>query len=371
MASIFASRSQASQIAPTTPNARNNPDDVNASNLPDTNGRYPKRKRATVKYTLSDSEQDSSDSEAEYIFSKRVRKTISNRPLPKRKIFPFLSLPAELRNKIYKECLCDAHLDPNGGPPAIWMQSKQRAYRRGLKRTVPEDEDWANYNYGERYGGRGYAYSSRRRAGSPADSDDDAEGGKPGDKILSVHLLAVCKQIYAEAAPFIYGQKLVFASTGALVSFGAALSERTAKLIRHVEVKSWGLSRTHKNVPYLAFTLLAAKGVTNLETLSLNCSLGYFYSYSWRSTGKSTAIPKRVARQVYRHCYPWLEAVAADRMAKSDDPEALYAGVNILQIHANNLKEGQSYGAKLELKDVKDEVEMYRKELKKLMRSHA
>lgn len=142
-----------------------------------------------------------------------------------------------------------------------------------------------------------------------------------------------------------YNRKFVFTCPEALSAFAAQLSPSTAKLVRHIELCSWGTSRSRKNCGYMAMTLLGAKGVTNLEILNLNCSLGYDYSYN-RNEGEAPRIMKRLARKVYRDFYVWLEAVGHS----SGEWDK---GVRVLTFNGE--------------KAFQDGMEIYQKELKRLL----
>lgn len=60
-------------------------------------------------------------------------KAISNKPLPKKKIFPFAKLPAEIKNQIYDLTL----KDENG----IYLALKIKAYRRTIIRSTQAMND--------------------------------------------------------------------------------------------------------------------------------------------------------------------------------------------------------------------------------------
>lgn len=109
-------------------------------------------------------------------------------------------------------------------------------------------------------------------------------------------------------------------------------------------------------------SMLAAKGVTNLTNLHINCSMGFFYSRrSWRTpTGiqwKETSPAKKIARKVYRDCYLWLEAMGS---CYGD----LYKGLEVLRLNGNMF-----VGREETWENVKDEDKvMYQEELRRLLR---
>lgn len=151
-----------------------------------------------------------------------------------------------------------------------------------------------------------------------------------------------------------YNRTLVFSDAEAVFAFAASLSPRTAKLIRSIEIRHWGLTRSRKTRGYTAMSMLAAKGVTNLESLYINCTLGWFRNYSY-SSRELAPLPKRVAKKAYRDCHLWLEAVG---VAHGD----MYKGVNVLRVNPEYLNYGPSE---------EEDTEVFQKELKRLLREGA
>jgi hypothetical protein len=111
-------------------------------------------------------------------------------------------------------------------------------------------------------------------------------------------LLALNHQIYSEAQPILYSSNaFILEDTTALHNFLADIGSRNTVALADITIKQWGYSAAHKALNYPAFTLLA--GAVNLRRLHLDCLMG-------RSTD-----PKRVAMQVYRSSFHWLEAVGS------------------------------------------------------------
>ncbi|ORY18937.1 hypothetical protein BCR34DRAFT_258853 [Clohesyomyces aquaticus] len=352
---------------------------------PATTSRYPKRKRDQVRYNdaveeESESGDDSEDSDtgsdvSEYANSRKRTKTRktqagSFKPLPKHKIFPFLSLPAELRNRIYDECLPDTtRVDRNGvrfrDQKELWFCSKSRFYRRGVQYINELDEDQVDTLS---YGGAYYVSRNRQRRGRgrwpyqggtgrgriSRNTDENSEDEKklPKPRGLCMPLLAVCKQIYHEAAPLLYSQNLVFTDSAAMMNFASRLSPRTALLLRNIRIQNWISTRSRKSTRFAAMAVLAAKGATNLEGFHIENRIGWFSTgWSSRTAEREQKIPKRVARQVYRDCYPWLEAVMA---AKGAD-----FAIDVLGISEENFQYWNG--------DFGDAMKMYKRELRRLL----
>ncbi|KAF2086261.1 hypothetical protein K490DRAFT_57899 [Saccharata proteae CBS 121410] len=192
--------------------------------------RSSKRKRAPVSYLEIDSQEVDSyadgdlhdeDYQSSVVKSSKrnnnnkKRKTTTSRS--SKKPFPFLRLPAEIRNQIYEYCLSD----PNG----LHLRS---TIRIGHRRTV------------------------RRHPAGPK---------------LSPALLAVNKQMHAEARSFLYPDVISLENSTALHHFVANLS-------RHC---------------------------TNVARIEIDCSI------SMCGVG-----PKQVAHRIYRDTYRWLEAVGRE-----------------------------------------------------------
>jgi hypothetical protein len=257
--------------------------------------------------------------------------------------------------------------EAKGEQGTIWFRSKQRAYRRSIEQFIPNEEELQQMEDGvphrrnqfiRRGTGRG------RPVPVPVQNNDDEEDdeeipGKAADKRLGMNILALNQALYSEAAPMVYRQRLVFADTVALMAFASLLSPRTAKLIRHIEVRDWNLTRSRKSMGFIAMSMLAAKGVTNLEKLHINCTIGYFRSYR-RTEQEATSVSKRVARKIYRDCFLWLETVGR---AKLLEGESRWAGIDVLDVNEDNFEQYFSSTDALE-----EGKTTFKKELKRLLR---
>ncbi|KAL5407905.1 hypothetical protein PMIN06_007052 [Paraphaeosphaeria minitans] len=339
--------------------------------------RYPKRKRAEVHYRYEDAEITDDDSELEYMPVKRVRNT---RPPPKHKIFPFMSLPAELRNRIYEECLPSPTKLPDsygGNREGIWLSSKQRCYKRTVAYVSSFDETELEYlkhgsgfiaraTRGGTSRGHGRGWASNLPGNDHDNSESENEEPQTGPKTFSFNILSVCKKIYDEAAPMMYARPLVFTDVDGLFGFAAQLSPRTAKLIRSIEVRCWNPAPSRKSRGHNALAMLAAKGVTDLTSLFVNCSMGYFinrshYDFHARlGKRRATPTPKKIARKVYRDCHLWLEAMGSAH-------GSLYKGAEVLQLSGEMFWRGGGTWAEVEEED----KVMYKKELRRLLREGA
>lgn len=233
----------------------------------------------------------------ELIAAQKRRSAPSSKPLPKRKIFPFLQLPAEIRNIIYENCLSD--------PAGIYLEATTKKYRRTVQRC-PEDRFR-------------YFPAMPDSDDGASDSGDEEKGprkeSRPGMRRLVPSLLAVCKQINQEGRDILYGNHFYLADTLAMHSFLVDLTPRGASLLKQITLICWGQGRgIHKAYNHAGFAALAS--ATNLEKFKVH---GY---RGWSADSKS------VARTFYRDAFPWLEAVGAAK-GKLD------AAVDIIEVRVS------------------------------------
>ncbi|KAF3053907.1 hypothetical protein E8E11_011781 [Didymella keratinophila] len=255
-------------------------------------GRYSKRKRTQVNYRMEELDFEDSDfeSEGEVARAKKQRKTAASRPLPKRKIFPFFQLPAEIRNMIYSYALVD--------PSGIKFVAVQRHKRRCVQRVSEKT----------------FRQISRRSYYQSNTINDDADEQAVE---LVPSLLAVNKQIHREGCDILYSNELVFADPIALYAFMLNIGRGGSVLrIKTMRLKGWGYGRTSKAYNNSCFTSL--RDAENLEKFYIDCSVGWYRQ------------PKNAAQQIYRDAHGWLEDVARVK-GKFD------AALEILEVSAESL----------------------------------
>ncbi|CAD0089027.1 unnamed protein product [Aureobasidium vineae] len=272
------------------------------------------RKRARVSYvepTEFDIESDAdsgynSDSSVEW--GSRAKQTKRPRKEKPVKPFPFLSLPTELRNKIYLLALED--------PDGMVLKEGWRAYRR-----VPQRGQYHGYNNKDRYAGLANLVATR--------SLDPQGNDTPNSTVCTLlpSLLAVSKQIYAEAAAILYAQPLHFENTTALHSFLAPLSSQTAFLIRSITIhtyETWGRG-IRKAMNVSALTLL--RSCSNLQTLRIEAFDHYDHwgRYGARPSPQEAGKREgsRIAQQIYRDAAFWLDTINADKALQILDLKGL------------------------------------------------
>ncbi|KAJ8113395.1 hypothetical protein OPT61_g4466 [Boeremia exigua] len=251
-------------------------------------GRYSKRKRTQVNYRMEEMDVDETENEweeeeavkpkvrrfsrgrpAALTFLQKQRRTAASRPLPKHKVFPFLELPAEIRNMIYSYALTDA------------LGMKFVAVQRHRRRCV---ERVSSKTFSQVLGHRSYYHSNTIND----DADEQAA-------VLVPSLLAVNKQTYQEGRDFLYGNELIFADTIALYAFMINLGPAGACHLKKIRLTGWGHGRTSKAYNNACFAVLV--WATNLEKFYIDSTI------NWCTR------PKTAAQQIYRDAFPWLEAV--------------------------------------------------------------
>jgi hypothetical protein len=228
---------------------------------------------------------------------KRAKSTLKPK---KEKRFRFLDLPPKLRDMIYEMTLSDVN-----GVSLIGYQSGHRHIaRRGPVYSMD------HYISGWR----------RRRCGR---GDRNHQQVSPITTSFVPALLAVNKQINAEAINYLYGHDFAFADSSALHSFLATIGHGNQQRLTNIEVKSWGHSGVGKGNNHASLTLLA--GATNLKSLSLSCDVSYYSNK-----------PGRIAARVFGDAHRFLEAYGAAHGKKD-------AAVDILKLDESNFADwGQS-----------------------------
>ncbi|KNG47832.1 hypothetical protein DDE82_005060 [Stemphylium lycopersici] len=298
-------------------------------------GRYSKRKRTQVTYHLDDLAY--SDAESDYESPQtKVRRTINyqkpkatkmSKRLPKHKTFPFMQLPAEIRNMIYGYTLND----PDGINLAGTFKHRRRTVQRISEKCQSENS-----------GGRMYPklYLTEQLCKA---YEDPAP--------LTPALLAVSKQIYQEGIDVLYGNEFIFTDSFALYSFMLNLGPVGAKHVKSVHILGWHDGRAMKAYNHSCFATLA--WATNLTALHIDAPMG-----SYRAS-------KDGALQLYRDAFPWLEAVGAAK-GKPD------AALDLLQLGENCFSERWSlYGARTRRPDHDEErIERFKDALRKLLGAH-
>ena len=135
----------------------------------------------------------------------------------------------------------------------------------------------------------------------------------------------------------------------ALLAWLNQIGSQHIKMLRDLTINQWCGGRAHKSINFPALAMLIP--ATGLRRLNIACTVGYFSSYGWRN-GKKQEIAHRVARKVFRDCYPFLEAVGR---AKGD----MAAAVKLVVIDEHNFSQASG--------DTETELASFQKELRRLL----
>ena len=145
-------------------------------------------------------------------------------------------------------------------------------------------------------------------------AQDSDESESP--TVLVPALLAVNREIHAEASALLYKQPFRFENTSALYYFLATAGPSNRAMLEDISIHGWGHTKAHKALNHPAFTMLG--DTPNLKRLSMDCDMG------WHDT------PKRVAQRLFRSAHVWFEAVGTATGRKD-------AGIKIIDVADSNL----------------------------------
>ena len=228
-----------------------------------------------------------------------------------------MSLPAELRNQIYALALTDLNA-------CICLVSKTKRYRRTVQLVSDQRNDY--------------------RPHTPSQSSEGTDDVTFPD--LVPNLLLLNKAIHAESQPILYaGNTFAVEDTTAMHAFLAKIGPKNRATITDLKVQGWGYTKAHKALNHPALTMLV--DAVNLEHLDLGCHIG------WGGG------PKKIAKQLYRDGFYWLEAVGTGKR-KFD------AAVDIIEIADEYLTRGSHFGTVSDTNP--DELrEEFRAELRRLL----
>lgn len=280
---------------------------------------------------IRDAEDELSDGDTEFGSRKKPRKAkkrvklTHSRTKKAQKPFPFLALPAELRDYIYELALTD-----EGG---LALVSKTKGFRRTITRGFVR-RDSGTYEPFKAFFAAWKCQSEiiadclallsivshyYGNSGIVGNSEDEHT-----NRSLVPNLLAVNKQINSEGVGYLYKQPLILEDTMALHTFLAAIGPSNRLQVTDLTVKGWGMGRgTNKAMNVAALTSLA--GCTNLQSFNLDCRVGWMRR------------PIRLAQQLFRDGHYFFEAYGAANGRKD-------AAVDILQLNDWNYDRSNYYG---------------------------
>ena len=194
-----------------------------------------------------------------------------------------MSLPAELKNQIYALALTTED--------GIFLISKTKRYRRTVQRSDRKVQPLVK---------QGSGYRSSRLPFSYRIKTPEVEARTDMTRrTLVPKILLLNKAIYAETQPILYASNtFAVEDTTAMHAFLATIGPKNRATITDLTLKGMGYSKAHKALNHPAFTMLA--GAVNLTRLYIDCQ------FSWGTD------PRRKARQLYRECFHWLEAMGVE-----------------------------------------------------------
>lgn len=189
-------------------------------------------------------------------------------------------------------------------------------------------------------------YYCRGRSGYGSGSQSLEASANTTLPTLVPNILLLNQATYAEAQPILYaGNTFAVEDTMAMHAFLAIIGPKNRATITDLTVRGWGYTKAHKALNHPAFTLLA--DAVNLKRLHLDCEI------SWGG-------PKRIAKQLYRDAFHWLEAMGTGK-------GAFDAAVDIIEMppyYLNRTIYGHMHGSQQSLGGG---VEDFRAELRKMM----
>lgn len=115
---------------------------------------------------------------------------------------------------------------------------------------------------------------------------------------------------------------------------------------------------------YLGLALLAAKEAINIEKIEIKCMMGNHGAWRWRNVSQAHAASKSIARRIYRECYPWFDFAIGHGLGGHETEDPVPSIINMIKIDECNFREVPDYK-----KDSEEIQRVYRKELRKLIRS--
>ncbi|KAL8937969.1 MAG: hypothetical protein Q9211_003423 [Gyalolechia sp. 1 TL-2023] len=276
---------------------------------PPTSRRVLPRKCKDVSYYLTDSEASDADVEeiADITHGKKAKPNVKAklsaraRPTkspPQKTIFPFASLPPELKNKIYNYVLTSDH-----EVPIIW---RLRQYRHTA--ALGDSDTFQNFLRRRRY----RLFSSSPTPPKPI--------WKPS---FGPNILVLNRQMHAETLPILYGANVfAFEDTRALHAFCANIGPKNCALLQRLALKHMGYSKGSKALNNPAFAMLGS--AVNLTCLAIDCSIHY--------SGRG----EQIARQFYRDGHHWLEAVASSRKRRDAAVDVVELGLENIRHYGSN-----------------------------------
>lgn len=189
-------------------------------------------------------------------------------------MFPFMSLPSEVKNMIYNYALTSECEIP--------LVSRSKGYRHTIE--LGDTDSFQSFRRraqrcwdGEYFPRRVAAITIIRPSFAPT-------------------IIALNREIHTQAQPILYGANaFALKDPKALLAFCANIGPKNCAYLQEVSLKHWGNTVVRRAMGHPAFAMLAS--AVNLKNLNLDC---------WICPGDGLG----TARQLFRDGHNWLEAVA-------------------------------------------------------------
>ncbi|KAL8657419.1 MAG: hypothetical protein Q9226_001933 [Calogaya cf. arnoldii] len=306
----------------------------------------PKRARKETSYYPSESESENEakvdeayNSEEEVTRpSKKIKLniTVENpKRLPRQKIFPFMLLPAEVKNIIYAYALISSYEVP--------LVSKTKGYRHTI--ALGNTDTFQAFN---------------RREYRDEEGDWVRRSGKklPVKKpSFAPTIIALNREIHTQAQPILYGANaFTFEDPKALLAFCANIGPHNCAHLEEVSLKDWGDTVVRRAICHPAFAMLA--NAVNLKSLSLECAIRW-------GDGLGTA------RQFFRDGHNWLEAVGMKEGRKDAAVDRARLGMehSARPLFSENVGEVHNASKEEQVEKLDKMTEVFRAELIRLLKA--
>ncbi|CAO1597592.1 hypothetical protein XANCAGTX0491_001399 [Xanthoria calcicola] len=295
----------------------------------------PKRPRKETTYFPDESQSENEAEEAPQP-SKRVKHNAAPkkpRVDPKKKIFPFMSLPPEIKNMIYHYALVSVYEIPVG--------STKKTYSPNLHICPPTQECF------RRFRRTGYGYRKYEDYGC----DAPMRLLRPS---ITPTLLALNHEIHAQTQAMLYGANtFAFADAKTLLAFFAVIGPKNCGTIQEVSIKYWGDTGTLQPLNFATFAVLAS--AVNLKSLNLDHPVDIL-------------VGPQAAKQFFRAAYPWLVAPGVDRGRP-------YAAVDIVRLGMQHVRWWNAHSLSIrspeeissDRRELEDKTKAFRRKLRKLL----
>ncbi|KAL8772555.1 MAG: hypothetical protein Q9209_002216 [Squamulea sp. 1 TL-2023] len=302
----------------------------------------PKRKRKETSYYPSDSDESDTEAGDTDVYdsdagnlpqAKRVKDDAVDEPAPllKTQIFPFTSLPAELKNRIYDYALTTEYEIP--------LVSRTIAFRRTV--GLGDNDSFQAFRRRGIFGRWSYRIPRAQIVTIPVTRPSFAP------RILSLN-----RQIHAETQPILYSANVfTFEDTKTLLAFCANIGPKNCATLQELSIKHWGNTAGGRALNFPCFAMLAS--AVDLTSLNLDCHIRW---------GRGD----RIARQFFRDGHIWLEAVGTNKGRRD-------AAVDVIHLGLENLYPYPMHGRQLanctQEEQLEEMTRQFRAELRKLLRA--